>query len=157
VSIYGLDALRRLRERQEAGAENPAPPPSLLEEVPPDAPMDDAVITVWNGERFIAWEKWVATAPVDVAEPEQDRGAIPEGVNCIGADCGRARVWLVRDGERWLMFVGGRRAGNRRKDFASPFMEHAIRTAEAWYGTPAGGWRREEKRDGQGNDDTDKK
>ena len=156
VSIYGLDALRRFRERQAARAEQPAQQPSLLEDVPPDAPMDDAVITVWNGQRFIAWEKWRATAPVEADAPEQEQAAISASANCIGADCGGTRVWLAREGERWLMFVGGRRAGNRRKDFASPFMEHAIRTAEAWYGAPAGGWRREERRDGQQNDDGNK-
>lgn len=154
MSLYGLDALRRLRERQEAGTDNPPPQPFRLEDVPPDAPMDDAVITVWNGDRFIAWEKWRAIAPVEIAE--QKSAAIPADANCISADCGGTRVWLVRDGERWLMFVHGRRAGNRRRDFASPFMEHAIRTAEAWYGGPAGGWRREERRDGQGSDDGDK-
>lgn len=153
MSIYGLEALRRLRDRQEAQANNAAPPLSLLEEIPPDAPMDDAVLTVWNGERFIAWDRWRATAPIEVEEPEQP--VIPAGADCISADCGGTRVWLVRNGERWLMFVGGRRAGNRRKDFASPFMEHAIRTAEAWYGAPAGGWRREEKRDGQQQNDGD--
>jgi hypothetical protein len=153
VSIYGLEALRRLRDRQKTQADNAAPQPSLLEEVPPDAPMDDAVLTVWNGERFIAWDQWRATAHIEVGQPEQKRTEIPANACCISADCSGTRVWLVRNGDRWLMFVGGRRAGNRRKDFASPFMEHAIRTAEAWYGAPAGGWRREEKRDGQQHDD----
>jgi len=156
VSIYGLEALRRLRERQAAQADHAAPPPSLLEQIPPDAPMDNAVITVWNGERFVAWEKWLATAPVEVGEPEKEQAVMRAHANCMTADCGGTRVWLVRDGERWLMFVGGRRAGNRRKDFASPFMEHAIRTAEAWYGTPAGGWRAE-MRDGRQTDDGDTK
>jgi hypothetical protein len=53
-------------------------------------------------------------------------------------------VWLVRDRDRWLMFAGSRAAGGRRKDFASPFLEHAMRTAEFWYGVPATGWRAEE-------------
>ena len=30
----------------------------------PDAPMDDAVITVWNGERFVAYQQWLASAPL---------------------------------------------------------------------------------------------
>jgi hypothetical protein len=41
------------------------------------------------------------------------------------------------------MFAGSRTAGGRRKDFASPFMEHAMRTAELWYGPAANGWREE--------------
>lgn len=155
ASVYGLEALRRLRERQQARANRLDRQPSLLEQIPPDAPMDDAVITVWNGERFIAWEKWLATAPVEVGELAQEGAVIPARASCMIANCGGTRVWLVRDGERWSMFVGVRRAGNRRKDFASPFMEHAMRTAEAWYGTPAGGWR-EEMRDGQRNDDGDR-
>jgi hypothetical protein len=145
--VYGLDALRRLRQRQKARADNPAGQLSLLEEAPPDAPMDDAVLTAWDGERFIAWEKWLATAPIEVEEPGIGTKETPPPANCLSADCGGTRVWLVRDGARWLMFVGDRRAGNRRKDFATPFVEHAIRTAEAWYGVPARGWRRQEKRD----------
>ncbi len=156
MSIYGLEALRHLRERQQARTTSLDRQPSLLEQIPPDAPMDDALITVWNGERFMAWEDWLTTALAELAEPEQEEALVPPRATCMSADCGGTRVWLVRDGERWLMFVGGRRAGNRRKDFASPFMEHAIRTAEAWYGGPAGGWRREERRDGQGSDDGDK-
>ena len=156
ASAYGLEALRRLRERQQARATGLDRQPPLLEQIPPDAPMDDALITVWDGERFIAWEKWLATAPVEVGELALEEAVIPARASCMIADCGGTRVWLVRDGERWSMFVGGRRAGNRRMDFASPFLEHAIRTAEAWYGTPAGGWRREETRDGQRTDDRDK-
>lgn len=144
MSVYGLDALRRLRERQKALADNPAGQPSLLEEVPIDAPMDDAVITVWNGERFIAWGKWLATASLEVEDPGKGSIETSPPANCLSAECGGTRVWLVRTGERWQMFVGDRRAGNRRKDFASPFAGHAIRTAEAWYGVPASGWSREQ-------------
>ena len=51
---YGREALRRLREQQEAAVREPMQP-SLLEQIPPDAPMDDATLTVWNGERFVAY------------------------------------------------------------------------------------------------------
>ncbi len=142
---YSLDALRRYREERKA----PKRELSILEQVPPDAPADDAVLTVWNGERFVAWEKWLATAPVVI----EDRAAgpvIPADAECVSADCGGTRVWLARDGDRWLMFAGSRRS--RRKDFASPFLEHAIRTAEAWYGTPADGWHVEKRRNGNRND-----
>lgn len=150
---YSREALRRLRERQTRVAQEPEDRPSALEQIPPDAPMDDATITVWNGERFVAWEKWLAAAPIEcVGEPEV-RPLSPTVATCITALCGGTHVSLVRDGERWLMFVGGRRAGNRRRDFASPFMEHAIRTAEAWYGTPAAGWQVEERRDGRQADE----
>ena len=69
---------------------------------------------------------------------------IPPEAVCVTATCGGTRVWLVRDRDRWLMFAGSRTASGRRKDFASPFLEHAMRTAEFWYGAPANGWRAEE-------------
>jgi hypothetical protein len=70
---------------------------------------------------------------------------IPAGADCVAAYCGGTRVWLVRDGERWLMYTGSRKAAGRRRDFASPFLAHAMRTAEEWYGAPDGGWRAEKK------------
>ena len=71
------------------------------------------------------------------------RPSVPTDAVCVSADCGGTRVWLVRDGNRWLMFAGSRAAGGRRKDFASPFLEHAMRTAEFWYGASRTGWRAE--------------
>ena len=88
MSIYGLEALRHLRERQQARATSLDRPPSLLEQIPPDAPMEDALITVWNGERFIAWEDWLTTAPAEVAEPEQEEALVPPRATCMSADCG---------------------------------------------------------------------
>ena len=38
--------------------------------------MDDATITVWNGERFVAWEKWLATAPIVTEERPQEVKAV---------------------------------------------------------------------------------
>jgi len=54
------------------------------------------------------------------------------------ATCGSTPVWLRKDGNRCLMLAGTQK--RRRGDFASPFLEHAIRTAEAWHGPAAGGW-----------------
>jgi len=71
--VYGREALRRLRE-QQAAAQEPERQPSLLEQIPPDAPMDDATLTVWNGERFVAYDKWLATAPL-VVEEQPDKAA----------------------------------------------------------------------------------
>jgi len=68
------------------------------------------------------------------------RPPIPPDAACVSANCGATRIWLVRDRDRWLMFAGSRAAGGRRKDFASPFLEHAMRTAEFWYGAPSTGW-----------------
>jgi len=30
--------------------------------------MDDATVTVWDGGRFVAYEKWLATAPIQCDE-----------------------------------------------------------------------------------------
>jgi len=142
---FGREALRRLREEQA----NPTPPrhSASLECVPPDAPMDDATITVWNGERFVAYEKWLATAPIVREAMPEDKAAIPADAECVVGECGGVKIWLVKDGQRWLMYAGARKAGGRRRDFASPFLAHAIRTAEQWYGAPRG-WRAEKGRDG---------
>ena len=145
---YGREALRRLREQQKQAVLEPERQPSLLEQVPPDAPMDDATITVWNGERFVAYEKWLATAPIIVEAMPEHKSAIPSDAGCVAGECGGTRIWLVKDGERWLMYVGSRKAG-RRRDFASPFLAHAIRAAEQWYGAPGGGWRADKGRDGR--------
>jgi hypothetical protein len=144
--MYGREALRLLREKQA----NPEPQhkPSLLDQIPPDAPMDDATVTVWNGERWVAYDRWLATAPILREEKQQDaKPAIPADATCVAGECGGTRVWLVKDGERWLMFVGSRKANGRRRDFATPYVEHAIRTAEQWYGAAGGGWRAEKGRD----------
>jgi hypothetical protein len=62
--IYGREALRRLREQQERAVLGPERQSCLLAQIPADAPMDNATITVWNGERFVAWDNWRATAPL---------------------------------------------------------------------------------------------
>ena len=149
---YGREALRRLRERQECAVQEPERQTILLEQIPEDAPTDDAVLTVWNGELWVAYQKWLANAPLAVdAKPREERNpAIPADAECVAGSCGGVRIWLVGGGERWLMFVGSRKAGGRRRDFASPFLAHAIRTAEAWYGAPGDGWRADDKRDGEG-------
>ena len=72
--FYGRDALRRLRE-QQAAAQEPQQEPSLLEQIPADAPMDDATLTVWTGERFMSYDEWLATAPLVIEELPQERKA----------------------------------------------------------------------------------
>lgn len=143
--FYSTEGLRRFREERAALAERLPEQRTLLAQIPPDAPMEDAVITVWNGERFVAYDKWLATAPV-VTDETPAPGASPSfapGVDRVVGVCRGIRVWLVKDGDRWLMLVGSRNASSRRRDFASPFLAHAIRTAEQWYGLPTGGWQQE--------------
>lgn len=57
---YGSEALRKHLQAPQDEARTA----SSLEQIPPDAPMDDATVTVWNGRRWVAWKKWLATAPI---------------------------------------------------------------------------------------------
>jgi hypothetical protein len=110
--------------------------------------MDDATICVWNGERFVDYEKWRAHVPVEADEEAPDPVAALADAQSVQATCGATRVWLVKNGERWLMFAGSRKASGRRRDFASPYLAHAMRTAEQWYGA-ADEWRAERRDDGK--------
>jgi hypothetical protein len=138
---YSLAAWRKYREEQEQPKQE-SPAGSTLADIPADAEMDAGiVIGFWNGERFVSWEKWLATAPII---RENSTPALPEDARLVTAICGNTRVWLARDGDRWLMYAGSRHS--RRRDFASPYLAHAQRTAAAWYGPPAGGWQVERER-----------
>lgn len=132
---YSLEAWRRFKD----GRDNPAKPTTQrLADIPADAEMDEGIaLGCWNGERFVSWEKWLATAPIE-RDPLPEVTPIPADAQCVSATCGTTRIWLVRDGDRWLMFAGTRTS--RRRDFASPFLSHAQRTAEAWYGPAEKGW-----------------
>jgi hypothetical protein len=139
-------SLKRLLRYEERAQPQPGQPEeSLLAGIPPDAPMDDVVLAVWNGSRFVAYDQWLAAAPIVTDETPllEVRPNLSSETDCVVGICGGARIWLVKDGDRWLMFVGSRKARRRRRDFASPFIGHAIRTAERWYGRTADGWRAE--------------
>lgn len=71
MTVYGCEALRRLRE-QQAHAADQRHQTSLLELVPADAPMEDTTLTIWTGERFVAYDKWLATALLVVQEQSQE-------------------------------------------------------------------------------------
>ncbi|MCL4797822.1 MAG: hypothetical protein KJZ84_24875 [Bryobacteraceae bacterium] len=135
---YSLEAWRQFRERKDRPETTAADAPVFtLSDIPADAQMADGlVIGCWNGERFVSWAEWIARAPLAL-EPESTSRALPDAA-AYSATCGSTPVRLARERGRWLMFAGTRQT--RRKDFASPFMEHAIRTAEAWYGPAADGW-----------------
>lgn len=138
---YSLAAWRKYLEEREQPKQGTSVELTLAD-IPADAEMDAGlVIGFWNGERFVAWEKWLATAPII---REESKPALPEDARLVTAVCGQMRVWLARDGDRWLMYAGSRHS--RRKDFASPYLAHAVRTAEAWYGPAVGGWQVEHGR-----------
>jgi len=133
---YSLAAWRKYQEQQEPPKHESAVKWTLAG-IPADAEMDEGIVLgCWNGERFVSWEKWLAAAPVMV-DPAPPSSALSEAA-AYRATCGSTPVWLRKDSDRWLMFAGTQKS--RRKDFASPFLEHAIRTAEARYGPAAGGW-----------------
>jgi hypothetical protein len=70
--MYGTEALRRFREQQAHVEQESEYQASLLGQIPPDVPMADATLTVWTGERFVAWEKWLATAPLIIDKPQAE-------------------------------------------------------------------------------------
>ncbi len=121
---YSLEALRRLRE---AGQQQQPPQATAGSSDPPTIP----------------WRKWFATAPLEIDPVAKLTARLDDSGDVYTANCGGTPVWLVRQGPRWLMFAGSRRPDSRRRDFASPFLDHARRTAEAWYGPPEDGWRAE--------------
>jgi hypothetical protein len=140
--VAALSEAREKRATRGAAKQGPV----ALAEVPADAEFEgDAVLYVWADNKFIPYAKWLASAPISSESVTAADSAIPRDATCVTGDCKGTQVRLVRDGDRWLMFAGSRGAARRRRDFASPFLGHAIRTAEFWYGSPANGWRVEGK------------
>ena len=92
--IYGIEALRKLRERQAAAREEPRQI-SLLEQIPPDAPMADATITVWDGSAFVPLDaRWLASRPVAT---EDNRQAAPQNParsrRIVAEEIGQEELW----------------------------------------------------------------
>ena len=111
---YGTAALRRFRGGQERPHEPAVTGGRSLAGIPPDAEMDGGIILgCWNGERFVSWDRWFATAPI-AADPQPPAPA--REAPAYGADCGGTNVRLAKDGDRWLMFADSRKAGSRRKE-----------------------------------------
>jgi hypothetical protein len=134
AKAYNLEFWRLARTGALAGKSIIAGRPDSIElkDVPVDVPMDDTTLTFWNGEGFESIERWPAYTQLPI-EPRPDPRATR-----LAATCGATPVELRRDGARWLMWAGV--PLRRRKDFASPYLEHAQRTAVFWYGAPAKDW-----------------
>jgi hypothetical protein len=142
---YSLEAWRAFQDQREPLPN--APSPAIVPDIPTDASMDEGVVLgCWNGERFVSWETWRTSTPVE-REAHVPSERVGASARCVTALCGCTQVWLVRDGGRWFMFEGSHRPESRRRDFASPFLVHAQRTAEAWYGFSAAGFHEELERD----------
>lgn len=78
--VYGRQALRELRQQQTSGR-LPERAANVLEQIPADVPMDDATITGWTGERFMAYDQWLAKRPVAIEDEPQQK-------TVETADCG---------------------------------------------------------------------
>jgi hypothetical protein len=85
-----------------------------------------------------------------LAEESQEPAAPDSSVDAAIADAqrtealfdGNLRVQVRPDGAaRWAIWVTRGAAWRRRKDSATPSLDHARRTAECWFGQPIGGWR----------------
>jgi hypothetical protein len=84
-------------------------------------------------------------SPEHAAEPPRETASeVPKLAGSrYAAKCGGTPVVLQQKAERWSLYAGGTSARCRRRDFASPFVEHAMRQAEAWYSPPTEPWREE--------------
>ena len=105
--FYSRAAMREARQEREAG--NPGTPRLVtLADVPADAPYEDAeaVLHVWVDDKFIPYAKWLASRPISVESVAAEETPIPADATCVAGACGGTRVWLVRDGDRWLMLRG---------------------------------------------------
>lgn len=152
-AVYGREALRRLRDQQARRTGELCGTESPMAEVPVNAEYEspDDVLHAWDGQKWIPWRKWQAAAAIASDEPGLETGCHVANADtgCVAGSCDGARIVLAKEGERWLIYVGEIRVSNRRKDFASPFLAHAVRTAEAWCGVPAAGWHAEVRPDGK--------
>jgi hypothetical protein len=63
ASPYSLDAWRQFKEGRDSDQK---PATQRLADIPADAEMDEGIVLgCWNGERFVSWEKWRATTPIE--------------------------------------------------------------------------------------------
>ena len=124
--MYSRRALSEVRQRQDCGQE---PAPQAVDW----GAMIDAPTMTWEDSVLGSLRDHLAQNPPQPPPPE---------VTETAAICGATRVWLVRDGERWQMFAGSKKRG-QRTDFVSPFLRHAMEVAEGWYGEATAGWSHE--------------
>lgn len=81
--FYSRASMRQAREEREsrevAALPGAAAPAQLtLDQISVDAPFDDAVLTVWNGERWVAYDAWLATSPIirEESPPPLEKGML---------------------------------------------------------------------------------
>jgi hypothetical protein len=85
--------------------------------------------------------RWYRTKPEALGAAETSQSAAPD-IDCWKAEfADGVRLELRRQGRaRWFMWTLDSARWVRRKDFASPHLDHAKRTAEDWYGEAVRDW-----------------
>jgi hypothetical protein len=85
MPAYGREALQRFREEQTRRAVGPEKPPSLLDSIPLNAPIDqpEQVLHCWSEEhrKWMPWGAWLASRPLlhdDAPEPAHEAEPRPE-------------------------------------------------------------------------------
>ncbi len=71
MAAYGREALRRFREQQARPPEQRQP--QSLDQIPPDAPMDDATMTAWDGRRWRDIKWWTIERAFASAKTEEPK------------------------------------------------------------------------------------
>ncbi len=79
---------------------------------------------------------WPVTSSAIQAAPAPDE-------QCTEATFPGGLIVQIRQGgpHRWFLWYTCGAFWRRRKDFATPSLDHGRRTAEFWYGPPLDGWR----------------
>jgi hypothetical protein len=94
------------------------------------APVD-LRLAEWYRTEQDAIDKYSPHPPEPQAEP----------LDCVASFVGGLQVELHRENRsRWLMWEVRDGRKTRRRDFASPYLDHAKRTAAFWYGEPVEDW-----------------
>ncbi|MEJ5370250.1 MAG: hypothetical protein WHT08_18215 [Bryobacteraceae bacterium] len=105
----------------------------------PAAPFDDPPGPDAGADGF---QRWLVDRAIRLYYQERDYAppTTPEPEpSHLRAVCGRTPVEIRRDGTRWLLYAGA--PLERVRPFATPFLGHARREAEARYGAATSGWR----------------
>lgn len=103
-------------------------------------------LSAWRGRPFdLARVRWYGSPEkalkVGIEKPDHSEHHEAEDNRTCATFPGGIHVAIRRQGNsRWLMWVERHGIERRRKDFASPYLDHARRSAEHFYGIPAGVW-----------------
>jgi hypothetical protein len=141
VAGYGEDQVRYTAMRHNVAGTN------HLGQDSTEFPFCLLNLPAWRRSPFdLRLTRWYRSEQeaIDQYRPKPPAPPAPEPKACAADFGGGVRIEIVKDGSRWLMWEmrGGR--ARRRTDFASPFLDHARRTAVHWYGEPLSEWQEQE-------------